>query len=124
MNDPDAKEKLASLEEGIDKFKPEDQAALWAGLGNAYQQLRDFPNVKRCYQKLVDERPNELYPWENMFDVAMAYGDDPEAHVRPQPAAPSVVLPWPRLLPALTSGLLLFSSFFPLACGWLAWEPL
>ena len=48
----------------------------------------------------------------------------PESHARSQSTAPSVVLPWPRLLPALFSGLLLFASFFPLACGWLAWVAL
>ena len=72
----EAKQKLAALEEGIDKFTPEEQMTIWEGLGNAYQRLRDYENVRRCYQKLVDHNPNDLFPWENMFDVATMYADD------------------------------------------------
>jgi apolipoprotein N-acyltransferase len=31
------------------------------------------------------------------------------------------VIPWPRLLPALATGGLLWLCHFPVACGWLAW---
>ncbi len=72
----EAKQKLAALEEGIDQFTPEEQVTIWEGLGNAYQRLRDYENVRRCYQKLVDHNPNDLFPWENMFDVATMYADD------------------------------------------------
>jgi tetratricopeptide (TPR) repeat protein len=80
----DARQKLAALEEGIDKFTPEDQVTLWEGLGNAYQRLnthsgkrqpahQDYEDVRRCFQKLVDRNPEDLYPWENMFDLAIMY---------------------------------------------------
>ena len=72
----EAKQGLAALEEGIDTFKLADQVTIWEGLGNAYQRLRDYENVRRCYQKLVDHNPNDLYPWENMFDLATVYKDE------------------------------------------------
>jgi cellulose synthase operon protein C len=71
----DIDEKLAAVEKGIGKFTPEEQAKFWEGMGNAYQHRRDYKNVKRCFQKLVDKRPDELFPWENMFDLAMTYKD-------------------------------------------------
>jgi apolipoprotein N-acyltransferase len=38
----------------------------------------------------------------------------------PSPPHP-IRLPWPRLVPALLTGGLLFASYFPLNWGWLAW---
>ncbi len=35
-----------------------------------------------------------------------------------------LALPWPNLIPALLAGGLLFASYFPLNCGWLAWVAL
>jgi apolipoprotein N-acyltransferase len=35
-----------------------------------------------------------------------------------------IALPYPRLIPALLTGGLLFASYFPLNCGWLAWVAL
>jgi apolipoprotein N-acyltransferase len=42
---------------------------------------------------------------------------------QPGPTRP-LALPWPRLAPALLTGALLYGSYFPLACGWLAWVAL
>ncbi|HTU24448.1 MAG TPA: tetratricopeptide repeat protein, partial [Pirellulales bacterium] len=94
----DAKQKLRGLEKGIDKFTPEEQVTLWEGLGNAYQRLHrptndrelnhaDFEEVRRCYMKLVETRPDELFPWENMFDLAITYheaeaAEDAAEHIR------------------------------------------
>jgi len=35
-----------------------------------------------------------------------------------------VTLPYPRLVPALLTGAVLFACYFPLDCGWLAWAAL
>ncbi|HEX4144385.1 MAG TPA: tetratricopeptide repeat protein [Pirellulales bacterium] len=86
----DAKKKLAELEEGIDKFSVDDQMTLWEGLGNAYQRLNshsgktepsheDYEEVRRCYQKMVDRHPEDLFPWENMFDLAIMYHEQAAA---------------------------------------------
>ncbi len=83
----DVKEKIAAFEQDIDKFSPDDQARLWEGLGNVYQRLADFPNVKRCFMKLVERKPDELYPWENMFDLALAYPQDEEVQKTARAAA-------------------------------------
>lgn len=43
----------------------------------------------------------------------------------PHPSSrPPFTLPCPRLVPALLTGGLLFASYFPLNCGWLAWVAL
>ena len=83
----DIKEKLAAFEQDIDKFSPDEQARLWEGLGNVYQRLQDFPNVKRCFKKLVDRKPDELYPWENMFNLALTYPRDEDAQKTAREAA-------------------------------------
>ncbi len=41
----------------------------------------------------------------------------------PSPRHP-VTLPWPRLAPALLTGVVLFACYFPLNWGWLAWVAL
>jgi cellulose synthase operon protein C len=76
LGEEEGKPRLAELEQGIENFSPEDQATIWEGLGNAYQRLKDYENVQRCFKKLVDSKPDDLYPWENMFDLATTYQDD------------------------------------------------
>src|SRR5215467_4869945 len=44
---------------------------------------------------------------------------DPQASI-----ARALALPWPRLLPALATGGLLWLCYFPMAWGWLAWVAL
>jgi cellulose synthase operon protein C len=72
----EAKQGLAKLEQGINALPATEQTALWSELATAYYRLRDYENLRRCWTKVAEARPDDLKLLQSLFDVAQEFRDE------------------------------------------------
>jgi cellulose synthase operon protein C len=72
---PEARERLAELEQGLEKFSPEEQARLLKGLGEAYAVTNDMRGAARLWAQAAERRPHDLGTRMQLFDLALRAED-------------------------------------------------
>ncbi len=83
LGDDSLTEQLFSLTEGIDDWDPQDQARLWNGLAQRFNQLRDQESRQKCLNEVVGLSPNSLPAYIDLFRAAISE-NDPERVVETQ----------------------------------------
>ncbi len=71
-----AREELGYLEADMGTFPPERQVAMVRGMGRINLLMGDFKETRRLWEKLSDQRPNDISVRLSMFELAMEDGDE------------------------------------------------
>ncbi|MBI3837009.1 MAG: tetratricopeptide repeat protein [Planctomycetia bacterium] len=69
---------LAKLEANFDKLSEPNQVSLMFQFGNAYLQIRDFENTKRCWKFAADHQPSNGQIRQTLFELAVDMKDPAE----------------------------------------------
>ena len=70
----EAKESLKKLELDLDDLNDAERFAFMSELGSAYYRLRDYPNAKRFWLKVVEARPDDTKNWLTLYELAQEFG--------------------------------------------------
>src|SRR5262249_35412963 len=66
---------LKQLEQGLDKFKPEEQAQLLAAFGDAAIALQDVPTARAYWNRVAELRPRDLAVRTALFETSLQKKD-------------------------------------------------
>jgi tetratricopeptide (TPR) repeat protein len=72
-----AKPALAKLEKDLQQFSSEDSRQILRGLASSYARVREMGEVKRLWNQLAKEQPDDLNIHLILFDIALGSGDRP-----------------------------------------------
>jgi tetratricopeptide (TPR) repeat protein len=67
---------LLAATEGIDKWQPQAQAAVWAEVGAKLERLGQLPDAAMCMEKAAKLAPGLLQHRVALFELALKQGDD------------------------------------------------
>ncbi len=71
-----AKDVLAALAQGADKFKPEEQERLYRALGANYYKLKNADQARQWWTKALSLNPGDLRLRLALFEIASQANDD------------------------------------------------
>ena len=69
-------QRLIKLEQGAEKFSPDDRVQLWHGLGNLHHSVTEEEQAARLWEKVASERPEDIAIRMQLFDLARSAQDD------------------------------------------------
>ncbi len=73
MGGAELPQRLKSLEDGLDKFPVDQQAAFWSDLGNLHYRMRDYDNTRRCWTRVAETRPEDPRLRQTLFELAVEF---------------------------------------------------